>query len=296
MENNIQCAKCKIFKEENCYTLGTEDRYSKTCLECRKIINKKKYSKRKLSLSIKDKIIKYEALYDENNVLIAQKCAKCLQVKELKHYFKNKSRKTGFDKYCKECRHINRISLSEDKKTLERQKNNERYHKNKEKINEEIKFKRKYDQEYREKYLCYRKEYYSKKENIIRKNITSKEYFKKRKTNDPFFKMLLVARSRLRNEIKKCFGKKTKNFSEFLGIDYDSFKKYIEEQFTDKMNWDNYGSYWVIDHIKPCCSYDLSILEQQQECFNYKNLRPLEKKDNLIKAGEDRKISIRAKK
>jgi hypothetical protein len=48
------------------------------------------------------------------------------------------------------------------------------------------------------------------------------------------------------------------------------------------MNWDSYGK-WEIDHIKPCCLFDLTKIRQQKECFNYKNLQPLWKEDNLKK-------------
>jgi len=41
------------------------------------------------------------------------------------------------------------------------------------------------------------------------------------------------------------------------------------------MTWDNYGSLWHIDHIKPCASYDLADPLQQAECFHYTNLQPL---------------------
>jgi hypothetical protein len=48
------------------------------------------------------------------------------------------------------------------------------------------------------------------------------------------------------------------------------------------MSWDNYGiAGWHIDHIKPCCTFDLTDLEQQKQCFHYTNLRPLWAKDNL---------------
>lgn len=48
------------------------------------------------------------------------------------------------------------------------------------------------------------------------------------------------------------------------------------------MGWANYGE-WHIDHIKPCCLFDLSVKEQQSECFHYTNLRPLWSKLNLKK-------------
>ena len=50
------------------------------------------------------------------------------------------------------------------------------------------------------------------------------------------------------------------------------------------MNWDNYGQ-WELDHIKPCCSFDLTKGKEQEECFNYQNLQPLWKIDNIKKGG-----------
>lgn len=40
---------------------------------------------------------------------------------------------------------------------------------------------------------------------------------------------------------------------------------------------------WHIDHIKPCCSFDLTKADQQRECFHFTNLQPLWAKDNLRK-------------
>ena len=57
----------------------------------------------------------------------------------------------------------------------------------------------------------------------------------------------------------------------------------IESKFRDGMSWENYGNYWHIDHIKPCCLYNMTIKEQRLECFNYKNLQPLLAEENLSK-------------
>lgn len=51
------------------------------------------------------------------------------------------------------------------------------------------------------------------------------------------------------------------------------------------MSWDNFGE-WYIDHIKPCCSFDLTDIEQQKKCFHYTNLQPLWAIDNLKKSGK----------
>ena len=44
-------------------------------------------------------------------------------------------------------------------------------------------------------------------------------------------------------------------------------------------NWNKNG--WHIDHIKQCCTFDLSKPEEQKECFHYTNLRPLWANENL---------------
>ena len=48
----------------------------------------------------------------------------------------------------------------------------------------------------------------------------------------------------------------------------------LEAKFTEGMTWENHGE-WHIDHIKPCCSFDLTKEEEQIKCFHYSNLQPL---------------------
>lgn len=48
------------------------------------------------------------------------------------------------------------------------------------------------------------------------------------------------------------------------------------------MTWEN-KHLWHIDHIRPCASFDLTIPEQQRQCFKYLNCQPLWAKDNLSK-------------
>ena len=67
-----------------------------------------------------------------------------------------------------------------------------------------------------------------------------------------------------------------------IGCDASYLKKYLESKFLNNMSYNNYGE-WEIDHIKPISSYNLNDIEQVKECFNYKNLQPLWKIDNLKK-------------
>lgn len=76
--------------------------------------------------------------------------------------------------------------------------------------------------------------------------------------------------------------KKTIPSAELLGCTYEQLLAHLESQFSDGMNWENYGE-WHIDHIRPCASFDLLDPEEQRKCFHYTNLQPLWALDNLLK-------------
>ncbi len=52
------------------------------------------------------------------------------------------------------------------------------------------------------------------------------------------------------------------------------------------MAWNNHGTFWHIDHIKPCCKFDLSKPEEQAKCFHYSNMQPLLISENMAKGGK----------
>lgn len=87
----------------------------------------------------------------------------------------------------------------------------------------------------------------------------------------------------LRTRLRHLVVRKDKSTLEYLGINKNEFKEWLEYQFDENMNWDNYGSYWQIDHVTPCASYDLTSEDNIYKCFNWTNMRPLEKKENNIK-------------
>ena len=49
------------------------------------------------------------------------------------------------------------------------------------------------------------------------------------------------------------------------------------------MTFDNHGSYWDIDHIIPCSTFDLTKKEDILKCFHWSNMAPLEHIKNLSK-------------
>ena len=72
---------------------------------------------------------------------------------------------------------------------------------------------------------------------------------------------------------------KQSSTKDILGIDIETYRKWIEYQMTPKMNWNNIE----IDHVKAICLFDVSKDKELREAFNWKNTQPLLKHDHQKK-------------
>jgi hypothetical protein len=113
---------------------------------------------------------------------------------------------------------------------------------------------------------------------------------KKRYNESLNVRIAKIYRNRIRSCIRACVHKmqinkpETRSVVEFLGCPIDYFLSWLEYNFKDGMTWENQGSYWHIDHITPCASFDFEAdIEQVYTCFNWKNHAPLEASENLAK-------------
>lgn len=223
-------------------------------------------------------------------------CSKCKIEKQLDEFPNKKSTKDGKYPYCKICKG------EADKITYEKNKQNRLikaktyYENNKEvilsKIDKDRKnaYKKKWDEQNKEYVKFYRTKYREvNKDNITKRKaeyrLNNKErinqYFKNKLKTDPVFKLSCAIRKRVGEIIRTKRFKKTKSLNEYLGCDGETFQRHIESQFTQDMNWDNYGSVWNIDHIIP-----LSIAKTNHQVYelnHYKNLRPLYCNENFSK-------------
>ena len=113
----------------------------------------------------------------------------------------------------------------------------------------------------------------------------SKRKHQRNKTN-PQAKMKNCLRQAVRRRIRQIQGNEDKAGSgvKDLGCSIEVFTKYIESLWQPGQNWSNYGKWgWVVDHIKPLASFDLTVREQLLEACHYTNLRPMWWQDNLEK-------------
>jgi len=219
--------------------------------------NKEKVKERKRLYNIKNK----EKVKDRERIYF-QKNKEKINERRKKHRLKNK------DKINKR----NREKYKENKQQLKY------YLENRERIRE---VQRQYRLKNKEKI----KEL--EKRNCLKYKEKKKKYIKERLQTDKEFKIAINLRNRIRGAVTNQNSKKSFKFVELLGCTVIEAREHIEKQFKDGMTWENYGVFgWHIDHIVPCCYFDLQDPEQQKKCFHYTNLQPLWAYENLSKNGK----------
>ncbi len=135
-----------------------------------------------------------------------------------------------------------------------------------------------------------RKIYYQNNKTKIIKQTSN--YTNNRTKIDPVFKLERRIRSRIYVAFKKQSLNKKERTWKYIGCTPTFLKKWIKFQLYDGMTLENYGKYWHIDHVIPCCKYDLSKKDNVEQCFNWRNLRPYKAKKNLSKRDKISKSDI----
>ena len=124
----------------------------------------------------------------------------------------------------------------------------------------------------------------NQKLNKIKRKQYMKNYVTNRVATDPKFRL----RRNMTAAIQHCLinKKHKKNWLDSVGYTFNELVKHLESKFDDKMNWENYGSYWWVDHIKPKCLFIYKSPEDEEfkKCWALNNLQPLERMENLHKA------------
>lgn len=241
-----KCSICSIdFTEENRIINCT------FCRACR-LIKYQEYSKQRLED------------YENNPTESIVKCSTCSIELNLENKVKNRP-------ICKPCY---------NKKTNEYKK------KNKELVQEKAK---EYYENNKEKHKEYYKENYKNNKDTYMENNRKWRQENREILNEKARDRLKVdinykLRRNLRRRILYCI-RKDKSTMKYIGCDLDFLKKWLESLFTEEMTFDNYGSYWQVDHVIPCSKYNLENENEIYDCFMWTNLQPLETKENLSKSG-----------
>jgi hypothetical protein len=188
-----------------------------------------------------------------------KECKKCNIEKPLSDFCNRKGEIDGKHRYCKSC------LCNENKTYYESGRKNSDYYK-------------KYRIKNKEYFNTYSYNHYHTNKELYREWNRNKYY------SDRCFRIKHSTSARINQALKTYNTLKRNRTIEYLGCSMEEYTQYLENQFDNKMNWDNYGTYWEIDHIMPVDSFDLDIEDNLYKCFHFKNTQPLEKTENRKKS------------
>lgn len=134
----------------------------------------------------------------------------------------------------------------------------------------------------RDKILEYTKEYCRTEKSKKYRN----DYEKRRRKTDPIFKLRRNCSSLIRIVMKS--GKAGSSITNYLPYTMLQLKEHLEKLFDQNMNWENYGTYWHIDHIMPQSKLPYTSMSDEnfQKCWALDNLQPLEAIENIKKSNK----------
>lgn len=101
-------------------------------------------------------------------------------------------------------------------------------------------------------------------------NEQKNKWCKDESDSNPNYRLKKSLAARLRTVLKK-----ETHTMNYIGCSIEYLKEWFEYNFTDEMNWNNYGSYWSIDHVLPVNKFNLINIDETLRCWNWSNLVPV---------------------
>jgi hypothetical protein len=212
-----------------------------------------------------------------------KKCNTCNEQKEINLFVIRSKEKQTYKNICKSCHCKNECEKRKNNNEKYKQKDKLNYEKHKETILEKNKI---YRNENKDRINSQKKDYYNNNRDKIleyhRNNTETRNIKRKiRYKNDCLFRIQESLKARIHDVLKNIKEDKT---NKLIGCSKSELKEWLEYQFNNDINWDNYGIYWHIDHVIPINFFKVIDKEEQLICFNWTNLRPLHKKENISKS------------
>jgi len=112
-----------------------------------------------------------------------------------------------------------------------------------------------------------------------------REWKAEKRKSDPAWNVAQVMRSRL-SLMMKANGAPSRSVTQmeqYIGCSLSELRNHLESRFTKKMNWENYGTYWHVDHILPVSKFNHLDPNQVAQCWHFTNLAPLSATANIRK-------------
>lgn len=144
---------------------------------------------------------------------------------------------------------------------------------------------KKWSEQNKEHLKKYIKEY--RKNNVDKIRQIKRDYERNRKASDPLYKLISNFRTAIYQVLKESNIEKNKHYFDILQYSPEELISHLESQFTDTMNWDNYGE-WHVDHKLPITSFNIQEMgdEEFMKCWSLNNLQPMWGKENIVKGNK----------
>jgi hypothetical protein len=226
----------------------------------------------------------YERKGFEKNTETHKWCPKCERLLErATNYYKNKARHDGLDTTCKECYKLARQKRLQTKEGKEKHRA----------------YSAKWREENREKSNKYSREWCKNNREKVREYVREgQRKLMRERRKDPVFRLRCNVSRQIGHALKRANGsKRGESVMKHLPYTQEQLREHLEKQFDDNMTWENYGTYWHIDHIYPqsLLPYDSMEHPNFQKCWSLDNLQPLEGKANIRKSNKLEKVIDREK-
>lgn len=176
-----------------------------------------------------------------------KRCSKCKLEKDVSEFYSDKRAKDGLYSYCKICHYI---------------------------VSKKAKGYKDANWKHQKRWRFKNHEHYRKYQS---------EYGKQRRKVDLKFRLDNILGSIIQRALK---GKKEwRHWENLVGYTTENLIQHLEKQFDNRMNWNNFGNYWEIDHKKPKSLFKYKTAESEgfKECWGLNNLQPMEKIENRKK-------------
>jgi hypothetical protein len=118
-------------------------------------------------------------------------------------------------------------------------------------------------------------------------NKYKRDYERKRRAEDPKYRLGIRTRTAVWQMLKERDVNKTNKTFDLLGYSIEELMTHLESLFTVGMTWDNYGE-WHVDHKIPMSSFNFETTEDREFklCWCLDNLQPLWGPENLSKGAK----------
>jgi hypothetical protein len=194
--------------------------------------------------------------------MTTKKCYGCQSEQSVENFCLDKLGVGGYKNYCRTCQKVQRKIYSLKNKDKEKAYN------------------KLYKDTHKEEVKEYSREWV--KNNPEKVRARKRRYYLQNRKNPKFvIESAITGAIRKRIAYKKSMGQ----LKEVLGYTTEELVAHLESKFSYEMNWENYGSYWHIDHKRPKSWFSYKSIDDPEfrSCWALSNLQPLEASINTSK-------------